>query len=118
MSKQRSPYWRLMVRRSPKRRTRPPLRLDLFPVDLPDLDPIDWPRHNPADGEFLSDDQLWNALWFHLKRRPTERELKAFKHTRWSCRFGWLKYSGIKHPPTTKLPPSWKTYRLRLGDGD
>ena len=87
-------------------------------MDLPDLDPVDYPRHNPADGDFLSDEQLKTILWFHLKRRPTERELEAFKQTRWSRIFGWLKYSGIKHPPTTKLPPSWKTYRLRLRDGD
>lgn len=85
--------------------------MDVFvPVpDLPDLDPIDWPRHNPADGEFLSFDQLRNALWLHLKRRPTDDEVQAFKDTRWACRFGWLKHSGIKHPPSKKKWPEYTT---------
>lgn len=61
----------------------------------PDVDAIDWPRHNPWDGEFLSDDQLATLLWFHWKRRPLPHELEHWKAMRGWSRYNWLNKTEI-----------------------
>ena len=72
------------------------------PQSYPDLDPVDYPRHNPRDGEHLSDDRLRTLLWFFWKRRPTDADVERWKSIRGLYRWGWLKYSGITPPPGTK----------------
>lgn len=97
MSQERSTYPpRLIVEQSRTRRkatTGDPDR-SLFPP----IDPIDYPRHNPWDGEFLSDDTLTMMLWLHKGRRPHPSELVDWKRLRGYIRYRFINHYEIKRP--------------------
>lgn len=84
-------------RRRPKRK-RPKTGFDPDRGRFPTVDPVDYPRHNPWDGEFLSDETLTAMLWFHWGRRPFPSEVDEYRRHRGLMRWYFIRYRNIPCP--------------------